>query len=49
MKEFVMKKLSKDTVSAEGLVKELEPILEEESSVFVHKLFRLIIYSILKL
>ena len=49
LKEFVMKKLSKDTVSAEGLVKELEPILEEESSVFVHKLFRLIIYSILKL
>ena len=49
LKEFVMKKLSKDTVSAEGLVKQLEPILEEESSVFVHKLFRLIIYSILKL
>ena len=35
-------------MSAPSLVEELQPILDEETEVFVLKLYRMIIYEVLK-
>ena len=46
--EFISSKLEKEHVSASEMMKELEPILEDESEVFALKLYRMIIYSVAK-
>ena len=46
--EFIISKLAKESIAACDLVNELEPILEDESEVFVLKLYRMIIFEQIK-